>query len=204
MCSWDCSRRGVSAKPHRHLPQPRLAPTHHYIAYYRWVRDVFGADAIVHMGKHGTLEWLPGKGIGLSPSCYPEVALDDVPLFYPFIINDPGEGSQAKRRAHAAIVDHLIPAMTTADSYGDIARLEQLMDEHYQSQTLDPAKLPILEAQIWELAQQAELHRDLGIDSRPDDFGEFILSIDGYLCELKDAQSRTGCTSWGIRPPGSS
>ena len=75
--------------------------------------------------------------------------MDDVPLFYPFIINDPGEGSQAKRRAHATIVDHLIPSMTTADSYGDIARIEQLMDEHYQCQTLDPSKLPLLEAQIW-------------------------------------------------------
>ena len=194
--------RGFGENPIAIYHSPDLPPTHHYIAYYRWVRDVFGADAIVHMGKHGTLEWLPGKGIGLSPSCYPEVALDDVPLFYPFIINDPGEGSQAKRRAHAAIVDHLIPAMTTADSYGDIARLEQLMDEHYQSQTLDPAKLPILEAQIWELAQQAELHRDLGIDSRPDDFGEFILSIDGYLCELKDAQIKDGLHILGDTPSG--
>ena len=194
--------RGFGENPIAIYHSPDLPPTHHYIAYYRWIRDVFGADAIVHMGKHGTLEWLPGKGIGLSPSCYPEVALDDVPLFYPFIINDPGEGSQAKRRAHAAIVDHLIPAMTTADSYGDIARLEQLMDEHYQSQTLDPAKLPILEAQIWELAQQAELHRDLGIDSRPDDFGEFILSIDGYLCELKDAQIKDGLHILGDTPSG--
>ena len=142
--------RGFGENPIAIYHSPDMAPTHHYIAYYRWVRDVFGADAILHLGKHGTLEWLPGKGIGLSPSCYPEVALDDVPLFYPFIINDPGEGSQAKRRAHATIVDHLIPAMTTADSYGDIARIEQLMDEHYQCQTLDPSKLPLLETQIWE------------------------------------------------------
>ena len=181
---------------------PDMAPTHHYIAYYRWVRDVFGADAILHLGKHGTLEWLPGKGIGLSSSCYPEVAMDDVPLFYPFIINDPGEGSQAKRRAHATIVDHLIPAMTTADSYGDIARVEQLMDEHYQCQTLDPSKLPLLEAQIWEVVQQAELHRDLGIDSQPEDFGGFILEIDGYLCELKDAQIKDGLHILGDVPKG--
>ena len=181
---------------------PDLAPTHHYIAYYRWVRDVFGADAILHLGKHGTLEWLPGKGIGLSPSCYPEVAMDDVPLFYPFIINDPGEGSQAKRRAHATIVDHLIPSMTTADSYGDIARIEQLMDEHYQCQTLDPSKLPLLEAQIWEVVQQAELHRDLGIESQPENFGEFIIEIDGYLCELKDAQIKDGLHILGDTPAG--
>ena len=194
--------RGFGDNPIAIYHSPDMAPTHHYIAYYRWVRDVFGADAILHLGKHGTLEWLPGKGIGLSPSCYPEVALDDVPLFYPFIINDPGEGSQAKRRAHATVVDHLIPAMTTADSYGDIARIEQLMDEHYQCQTLDPSKLPLLEAQIWEVVQQAELHRDLGIESQPDDFGEFILEIDGYLCELKDAQIKDGLHILGDTPEG--
>ena len=194
--------RGFGENPIAIYHSPDMAPTHHYIAYYRWVRDVFGADAILHLGKHGTLEWLPGKGIGLSPSCYPEVALDDVPLFYPFIINDPGEGSQAKRRAHATIVDHLIPAMTTADSYGDIARIEQLMDEHYQCQTIDPSKLPLLEAQIWEVVQQAELHRDLGIESQPEDFGEFILEIDGYLCELKDAQIKDGLHILGNVPEG--
>ena len=194
--------RGFGENPIAIYHSPDLAPTHHYIAYYRWVRDVFGADAILHLGKHGTLEWLPGKGIGLSASCYPEVAMDDVPLFYPFIINDPGEGAQAKRRAHATIVDHLIPSMTTADSYGDIARIEQLMDEHYQCQTLDPSKLPLLEAQIWEVVQQAELHRDLGIDSQPEDFGEFILEIDGYLCELKDAQIKDGLHILGDTPVG--
>ena len=194
--------RGFGDNPIAIYHSPDIAPTHHYIAYYRWVRDVFRADAILHLGKHGTLEWLPGKGIGLSPSCYPEVALDDVPLFYPFIINDPGEGSQAKRRAHATIVDHLIPAMTTADSYGDIARIEQLMDEHYQCQTLDPSKLPLLEAQIWEVVQQAELHRDLGIEAQPKDFGGFILEIDGYLCELKDAQIKDGLHILGDTPEG--
>ena len=192
--------RGFGENPIAIYHSPEMAPTHHYIAYYRWIRDVFGADAILHLGKHGTLEWLPGKGIGLSSSCYPEVALDDVPLFYPFIINDPGEGAQAKRRAHATIVDHLIPSMTTADSYGDIARIEQLMDEHYQCQTLDPGKLPLLETQIWEMIQQAELHRDLGIESQPDDFGGFILEIDGYLCELKDAQIKDGLHILGDTP----
>ena len=149
--------RGFGENPIAIYHSPDLAPTHHYVAYYRWVRDIFKADAMVHVGKHGTLEWLPGKGIGLSNACYPEVTLEDVPLFYPFIINNPGEGAQAKRRAHATIVDHLIPPMTTADSYGDIARLEQLMDEHYQCQTLDPAKLPLLEGQIWDMVRQARL-----------------------------------------------
>ncbi|NQW22110.1 MAG: cobaltochelatase subunit CobN [SAR202 cluster bacterium] len=192
--------RGFGENPIAIYHSPDLAPTHHYVAYYRWVRDVFKADAMIHVGKHGTMEWLPGKGIGLSNTCYPEVTLEDVPLFYPFIINNPGEGAQAKRRAHATIVDHLIPAMTTADSYGDIARLEQLMDEHYQCQTLDPAKLPLLEGQIWDMVRQADLDRDLGVDELPDDFGDFLLHIDGYLCELKDAQIRDGLHTLGQVP----
>ena len=192
--------RGFGENPIAIYHSPDLPPTHHYIAYYRWIRDVFQADAMVHVGKHGTMEWLPGKGIGMSGACYPEVTLSDVPLFYPFIINNPGEGAQAKRRAHATIVDHLIPPMTTADSYGDIARLEQLLDEHYQCQTLDPAKLPLLEGQIWELVRQAELNRDMGVDERPDDFPEFLLHIDGYLCELKDAQIRDGLHTLGQTP----
>ena len=194
--------RGFGENPISIYHSPDLAPTHHYVAYYRWVRDVFKADAMVHIGKHGTLEWLPGKGIGLSNACYPEVTLEDVPLFYPFIINNPGEGAQAKRRAHATIVDHLIPPMTTADSYGDIARLEQLMDEHYQCQTLDPAKLPLLEGQIWDMVRQADLDRDLGVDEQPEDFGGFILHIDGYLCELKDAQIKDGLHTLGEVPQG--
>ena len=192
--------RGFGENPISVYHSPDLTPTHHYIAYYRWIRDVFQADAMVHVGKHGTLEWLPGKGIGLSEACYPEVALQDLPLFYPFIINNPGEGTQAKRRTHATIIDHLIPPMTTADSYGDIAKLEQLMDEHYQCQTLDPAKLPMLEGQIWEMVQQAELHRDLGVEAQPDDFGEFMLEIDGYLCEIKDVQIKDGLHTLGEPP----
>jgi cobaltochelatase CobN len=194
--------RGFGENPIAIYHSPDLAPTHHYLAYYQWVREIFKADAMVHVGKHGTLEWLPGKGIGLSNACYPEVALDDMPLFYPFIINNPGEGAQAKRRAHAAIIDHLIPAMTSADSYGDIAKLEQLMDEHYQCQTLDPGKLPLLEQQIWELTKEAELNRDLGIYDQPEDFGGFILEIDGYLCELKDAQIKDGLHTLGEIPAG--
>ncbi|MCD5404736.1 MAG: cobaltochelatase subunit CobN [Dehalococcoidia bacterium] len=193
--------RGFGENPIAIYHSPDLAPTHHYVAYYRWIRDIFKADAMVHVGKHGTMEWLPGKGIGLSNACYPEVTLEDVPLFYPFIINNPGEGAQAKRRAHATIVDHMIPPMTTADSYGDIAKLEQLMDEHYQCQTLDPPKLPLLEGQIWDMVRQADLDRDLGVDELPEDFGEFILHIDGYLCELKDAQIRDGLHTLGEVPP---
>jgi cobaltochelatase CobN len=154
--------RGYGMDPDAIYHQPDLPPTHHYYALYRWLRDEWGAHAIVHVGKHGTLEWLPGKGVGLSQNCFPDAILGDLPLFYPFIINDPGEGAQAKRRAHAVIVDHLTPPMTTADTYGVLAQLGELVDEYYQVEMLDPGKLPLLQAQIWALVKESRLDRDLG------------------------------------------
>jgi cobaltochelatase CobN len=155
--------RGYGMDPDAIYHQPDLPPTHHYYALYRWLRGEWGAHAIVHVGKHGTLEWLPGKGVGLSEDCFPDAVLGDLPLFYPFIINDPGEGAQAKRRAHAVIVDHLTPPMTTADTYGVLAQLGELVDEYYQVEMLDPGKLPLLQAQIWDLVKEARLDRDLGV-----------------------------------------
>jgi cobaltochelatase CobN len=153
--------RGYGMDPDAIYHQPDLPPTHHYYALYRWLRDEWQADAIVHVGKHGTLEWLPGKGVGLSENCFPDALLADLPLFYPFIINDPGEGAQAKRRAHATVVDHLTPPMTTADTYGALAQLTQLVDEYYQVEVLDPAKLPLLQQQIWDLIKETNLDADL-------------------------------------------
>ena len=132
--------RGFGENPIAIYHDPALAPSHHYLAAYWWLAHEFGAHAVVHLGKHGTLEWLPGKGLGLSASCAPDAVLGDLPLIYPFIVNDPGEGTQAKRRAHATIVDHLVPPMARADSYGDLAKLEQLMDEHATVAALDPAE----------------------------------------------------------------
>jgi cobaltochelatase CobN len=181
---------------------PRIPPTHHYLGFYRWLETGFGAHAVVHAGKHGTLEWLPGKGVGLSAACAPDAALGDLPLLYPFVVNDPGEGAQAKRRAHAVIVDHLVPPLTRADAYDELARLEQLLDEHAQVQALDPSKVPAVRAKVWDLLVDAEIHRDLGRPDAPadDQFDDFLLHVDGYLCELKDAQIRGGLHTLG-RPP---
>jgi cobaltochelatase CobN len=156
------------------------------------------------VGKHGNLEWLPGKTVGMSASCGPDAALGDLPLVYPFLVNDPGEGSQAKRRAHATLVDHLVPPMARADSYGDIARLEQLLDEHANIAAMDPAKLPAVRAQIWTLIQAAKLDHDLGLADRPHDaeFDELVLHVDGWLCEIKDSQIRDGLHVLGTPPTG--
>jgi len=194
--------RGFGENPVAIYHDPSLAPTHHYVAFYRWLEEEFQADAIVHLGKHGTVEWLPGKAVGLSRDCFPDALLGALPLVYPFVVNDPGEGVQAKRRGHAVIVDHLIPPMTRADSYGQIAQLEQLMDEYYQVQTLDPSKLPRIQDRIWQLVKEANLDRDLGEEERPHNFDAFVLHMDGYLCELKDAQIRGGLHVLGEVPRG--
>src|ERR671921_159237 len=194
--------RGFGENPIAIYHDPDLPPTHHYLAAYWWMIEEFGADAIVHLGKHGTLEWLPGKSLGLSPSCAPDAALRDVPLFYPFVVNDPGEGTQAKRRAHATVVDHLIPPMTRAETYDDLAKLEQLLDEYYQVETLDPSKLPAIRVRIWETLRDAELHRDLGVEEQPEEFSDFLTHVDGYLCEIKDLPIRGGLHVLGETPEG--
>ncbi len=196
--------RGFGENPIAIYHDPHLPPSHHYLAAYRWLESGFGAHAVIHLGKHGTLEWLPGKSLGLSAGCAPDAVLGNLPLIYPFLVNDPGEGMQAKRRAHATIVSHLVPPMTRAETYGDLARLEQLLDEHASIAALDPAKLPAIRAQIWTLIQAARLDHDLGLDSRPHDaeFDDFILHVDGWLCEVKDAQIRDGLHVLGVAPTG--
>ncbi|MFD9941891.1 cobaltochelatase subunit CobN [Nonomuraea sp. NPDC059023] len=196
--------RGFGENPIAIYHDPDLPPSHHYLAAYRWLSADFGAHAMVHVGKHGNLEWLPGKSAGMSASCGTDAAIGDLPLIYPFLVNDPGEGTQAKRRAHAVLVDHMVPPMARAESYGDIARLEQLLDEHASIAAMDPAKLPAIRAQIWTLIQAARLDHDLGMADRPHDteFDDFILHVDGWLCEVKDAQIRDGLHVLGQAPEG--
>ena len=196
--------RGFGENPIAIYHDPDLAPSHHYLAVYRWLEREFGAHAVIHVGKHGNLEWLPGKNLGMSASCGTDAAIGSLPLIYPFLVNDPGEGTQAKRRAHATIVDHLVPPMARAETYGDIARLEQLLDEYAQVNAMDPAKAPALRGEIWTLIQAAQLDHDLGLDAAPDEeaFDEFVLHVDGWLCEIKDAQIRDGLHVLGEAPSG--
>ncbi len=195
--------RGYDRDPSLNYHAPDLEPTHSYLAFYLWLRQDFGTQAIVHVGKHGNLEWLPGKGIGLTAQCYPEIALGPLPHFYPFIVNDPGEGSQAKRRAQAVILDHLTPPLTRAELYGPLVTLEGLVDEYYEAQSLDPKRLPTLADRLLTLLQETQLLQDLGLDSPQGiGLGTLLPQLDGYLCDLKEAQIRDGLHIFGRCPQG--
>ncbi|MGK7958856.1 MAG: cobaltochelatase subunit CobN, partial [Crocosphaera sp.] len=193
--------RGYDFDPSLNYHAPDLEPTPHYLAYYYWLKHYFQASAIIHVGKHGNLEWLPGKSLALSSTCYPEIALETIPNFYPFIVNDPGEGSQAKRRSHAVILDHLTPPLTRAELYGNLEELETLIDEYYEAQTLDPKRLKIIGDRITKLVTETNLNQDLGINNiNNDSLAQFLTVADGYLCELKEAQIRDGLHILGTCP----
>ena len=181
---------------------PDLPIPHHYYAYYEWIRNVFGAHAVMHIGKHGSLEWLPGKSVGLADYCYPDVAIADLPNIYPYIINNPGEGTQAKRRSFCCIIDHLVPVMHNADTYDEMAELETQLEDYYQAKTINPGKLSFLQEIIWEKVCAAKLHFDLGLtaDEVPTDFAAFLKDLHDYLSEIKDTQIRDGLHILGEPP----
>jgi cobaltochelatase CobN len=221
--------RGFGVDPEAVYHATDLPPCHHYAAFYRWLADEWRADALIHFGTHGTLEWLPGKSLALSADCAPDALLDDMPLAYPFVVNNPGEGAQAKRRAHAVIVDHLVPPLTQADSYGPLATLARLVEEYYRAEVLDTNKLPVLRRQIWDLVRTARLEDDLKQirlerhgdhehpwDERVDEqgmpralermsgrgFAHLLEDLDAYLCDLGRAQIRGGLHVFGAPPVG--
>ena len=193
--------RGYHIDPAATYHDPALVPPHGYLAFYAWLRRRARVHAVVHMGKHGNLEWLPGKALALSAECYPEAALGPLPHVYPFIVNDPGEGSQAKRRAQAVIVDHLTPPLTRAESYGPLADLERLVDEYYEAAGVDPRRLAVLRDEILDLAGRLGLDRDCGI-APGEEAGEALSKLDSYLCELKEMQIRDGLHVFGRSPDG--
>ncbi len=193
--------RGYDIDPARTYHDPDLAPPHSYLAFYAWLSSVFGAQAVVHVGKHGNLEWLPGKSLALSADCFPDAALGPMPHLYPFIVNDPGEGTQAKRRTQAVIVDHLTPPLTRAESYGPLRDLERLVDEYYDAAGLDPRRLKVLKQDILSLCRVTGLDTDCGIDPAETDDAA-LAKLDNYLCELKELQIRDGLHVFGESPDG--
>lgn len=181
---------------------PDLAIPHHYYAYYEWIRKVFGADVVIHVGKHGSLEWLPGKSVALSASCHPDIAISDLPNIYPYIMNNPGEGMQAKRRSFCCIIDHLVPVMHNADTYDEMAELETQLGDYYEAKTTNPGKLPVLQQIIWDKVCEANLNFDLDLSAEemPADFDVLLRRLHGYLMEIKDTQIRDGLHIFGEPP----
>ena len=193
--------RGYNIDPAASYHDPDLSPPHGYLAFYTWLRRTFDAHAVLHLGKHGNLEWLPGKALALSAACFPEAALGPLPHIYPFIVNDPGEGSQAKRRSAAVIIDHLTPPLSRAESYGPLRELEAMVDEYYEASQLDPRRCPPLAERILELARSEGIDLDCGI--APDDGrAQALTKLDGYMCELKEMQIRNGLHIFGAAPEG--
>ncbi|MEM8956534.1 MAG: cobaltochelatase subunit CobN [Pseudomonadota bacterium] len=192
--------RGYNIDPDETYHSPDLVPPHNYLAFYFWLRDSQKAQAIVHMGKHGNLEWLPGKAVALSDACLPEAVLGPLPHIYPFIVNDPGEGTQAKRRASAVIIDHLTPPLTRAESYGPLRDLEALVDEYYEAAGVDPRRIAHLRREIVTLCAATGLGEDAGMTGTDEDAD--LARLDAWLCELKEAQIRDGLHVFGAAPEG--
>lgn len=175
-----------------------------YIAYYRWLAECFGANAVYHIGTHGSLEWLPGKEVGLSRSCYPDAALGSLPHLYPYHIGITGEGIQAKRRSWAVILDHMPPSLDEAETYERLTVVDEAMKEYIQARQLRPAQLPQLARRIFELAKEVHLTSDLGLTDA--DFEEnpyeTVDAIHIWMGELKNSVVKDGLHIFGKVPEG--
>ncbi len=212
IAGWRCGQVFVGIQPARSrgddtyasYHDAELVPPHAYLAFYFWLRNTFGIDAIAHVGKHGNLEWLPGKSVALSSACWPDLVLGPLPHVYPFIVNDPGEGSQAKRRAQAVIIDHLMPPLTRAENYGPLQDLERQVDEYYDALMVDPRRAKLLRQTILATIIEHRLHEELSIElpSGQDEEDALLTRADAYLCELKEAQIRDGLHTFGASPAG--
>lgn len=177
---------------------------HQYLAFYQWIKEKFKAQAIIHMGTHGTLEWLPGKGVGLSSECYPDITLGDLPHLYPYIIDNPGEGIQAKRRSSAVILDHLIPAMTRAGGYGKLEELTIYIQDYFRSEkNRDNAKALEILKEIAQLVEETNLSSDLQISlSDQENLAASLELIYDYLCTARDSLIKDGLHIYGFSPEG--
>ncbi|MFG6178286.1 cobaltochelatase subunit CobN [Halomonas sp. THAF12] len=198
---------GPDADPVKSYHDTELVPPHSYLAFYLWLREHYRVDAVIHVGKHGNLEWLPGKSTALSAECWPDVALGPLPHFYPFIVNDPGEGAQAKRRCQAVIIDHLMPPLARAELYGELAELESLTDEYYQALGMDPRREALLRERILEHLKRTGIDAELnqstgeGDEACQGDDERLLNELDTFLCDIKEAQIRHGLHVLGTLPP---
>ncbi|TKX81851.1 cobaltochelatase subunit CobN [Halorubrum sp. SD626R] len=219
--------RGFGMDPEKVYHDSDLWPPHDYVAFYGWLRNAFDADAVVHLGTHGSLEWLPGKTVGLGSGSAPDGLIDDLPNVYPYIVNNPGEGTQAKRRSYAAVVDYLTPVMRRAGAYDELAELEDLARRYREAggtevRTDEGARLGEL---IRETVDELDLAVELGIGGEvdekadvrgPDEAGttlaegaiegdelsteDLVERIHAYLTDVKNTQIRLGLHTMGEPP----
>ncbi|MBK1636441.1 cobaltochelatase subunit CobN [Rhodovulum adriaticum] len=204
---FPATRRGavlVALQPERGDPATRdddyhdvhRTPRHGYVAFYLWLRQEMACDALIHMGAHGTLEWLPGKAVALSDTCWPEVLIGALPVIYPFIVNDPGEAAQAKRRIGAVTLGHIPPPLRQTGTPGKFTRLEALLDEFSNADGLDPKRRARLQSDIRFEAQCLGVEDDLGLDATACP-AEAITRIDRFVCDVKDSQFGDGLHVFG-------
>ncbi len=195
--------RGYDPNSIEDIHSPDLPPPHRYLAQYFWLNHIHKTQLMVHIGKHGTAEWLPGKGVGLSESCYPGIVLNSIPHIYPFIVNDPGEGSQSKRRGNSVIIDHLTPPLGRAGLHGDLVVLETLLDEYYIAQQMQSERIKYLESRILDLIKDLHMNsqfQESSKSSKTNDLSNLFNKVDAYLCELKESQIRLGLHIFGQSP----
>lgn len=193
--------RGFGEDPAKLYHSPDCAPTHHYLAFYHWMRDIWQADAVIHVGTHGSLEWLPGKGAALSRRCYPDLALGDLPNIYPYWITVVGEGIQAKRRGASCLIGYLSPPMSNAGTYDELAELERLLDEYLHFRQNQPSNAEVMAGLIREKVREANLQDD--IPEQPEQpFDDYVQRLHAYITDIKNMQIRVGLHILGSPPRG--
>ena len=194
--------RGRAAERRADYHDPSLPPRHALVAFGLWLQHVARVDALVHMGAHGTLEWLPGKAVALTAECFPEIVTGPLPVIYPFIVSNPGEAAQAKRRIAGVTIGHLPPPLVAGGLSGDARELERLIDEYAQAEGLDRRRRERLAKLIVETAQRSGLAREAGIGAA-DAADDALRRIDAWLCDLKDLAVKDGLHIYGRAPAGS-
>ncbi|MFT8951312.1 MAG: cobaltochelatase subunit CobN [Gluconobacter sp.] len=193
--------RGSAQDRKAQYHDPDTPPRHAYIAFHLWLRHVCQTDAMVHLGTHGTLEWLPGKAVALSNQCAPAVLRGALPVLYPFIVNNPGEAASAKRRLGAVTIGHMTPPVMKAGLDPDMAELEQLIDEFAEADGLDRRRGAILKRDILDRATRMGLLSESGVKAGEGDEAEALARLDAYLCDVKDLQIRDGLHVFGQVAP---
>lgn len=193
--------RGFGEDPDKIYHSPDCAPTHHYIGFYHWLRDIWGADAMMHIGTHGSLEWLPGKGVAMGDECYPDICTGDLPNVYPYWVVDTGEGIQAKRRSAACLISYLSAPLSISGVYDELAELEKALEEYVHFKADKDADLSEPMAQIREKAVAADLTDEVREEDAAD-FDDYVGHLHTYLTDLKNMQMTTGLHIMGNPPQG--